>query len=127
MNKYIVSLLFAGFCSAALANSTNYPSTRGFIGPNTGQQTVESVKNGGFFSFFTDDRPVVLTGHIIGAVGGELYTFRDETGEITLDIDHEVWYGIPPITPQTRITVYGEVDNDFLSTHIEVDGIRPAA
>ncbi len=127
MKKYIASLLLAGFCSAAFASQFNNPSARGFVGPNAGSQTVQSIKKTGFLSFFNDDKPVVLTGHIIRALGDERYTFHDETGEITLDIDHKIWFDLPAITPQTRITVYGEVDNDFWSSQVEVDRIRPAA
>ncbi len=127
MKKYIVSFLLAGFCSVAFASQFNKPSSHGFIGPNAQAQTIKSVKKIRFFNLFKDDKPVVLTGYITRALGGDLYSFHDDTGEITLEIDHEIWYGLSAITPDTKITVYGELENYFFNTQVEVDKIRPAA
>ena len=96
----------------------------GFSGPNMGTHTVKSVKSSGFFGLFNDDMPVVLTGHITHALGGEMYAFSDGTDSITVEIDHELWFGMN-ITPQNKVMIYGEVDNDVIRTTIDVDSIRP--
>lgn len=59
-----------------------------------------------------DDLPVVVIGHITSAIGGDHYAFKDGTGEITIEIDHEDWRGVN-ISPQNKVKIYGEVNKDF--------------
>lgn len=93
----------------------------GFSGPASGGfNTAKAVANAGFFS---DETPVVLTGYIISAMGAEMYLFRDSSGEVPIEIDNDDWYGLQ-VNPQTRVTIYGEIDVDFMGTKIDVDRIQ---
>ena len=38
-----------------------------------------------------DDAPVSLKGRIVRRLGKDKYLFRDHTGGITVEIDHDVW------------------------------------
>lgn len=126
MNKRILSLVLMAISSTAQATSEYYNQIGGFAGPSANAQTVQSIKNSGLMGFFNDDIPVVLQGQIVQSLGGEYYTFRDSTGSITLDIDHDVWFGAPQVTPNTTVIIYGEIDKDFLRTTVDVDTIRLA-
>ena len=70
-----------------------------------------------------DDSPVTLTGHIVQRMAGDddNYLFRDATGEIVVDIDHEVFMG-RTVTPETRVRISGEVDKDMMErTTVDVN------
>lgn len=90
----------------------------GFVGPSTQAQitTIAQAKKA------FDDAPCVLTGNIIQklAHSDDKYTFRDKTGEIIVDIDHEKFVG-RTVTPNNIVRLYGEVDRDrFKPTKIDV-------
>lgn len=93
---------------------------QGFSGPSAGLKTVKAVLDAGIFS---DDTPVTLTGHITNSLGDEHYQFTDGTGSITIDIDHDKWFGAQ-VTPQTKITIQGEIDQEFNHTAIDVNHVR---
>ena len=52
---------------------------------------------------------VTLTGNITQAIGREYYTFRDSTGEITIEIERKVWGGIT-VGPSDRVEITAEVE-----------------
>ncbi|MCG3885601.1 NirD/YgiW/YdeI family stress tolerance protein [Photobacterium leiognathi] len=93
---------------------------QGFNGPTYGLKTVKEVLDAGMFS---DDTSVTLSGHISYSLGGENYTFTDGTGSITIEIEHDKWFGAQ-VTPETKITIQGEIDKEFNHTSIDVDYVR---
>ncbi len=107
MKKLI--LLAALVSSSVFANNQviNQPVNAqygGFSGPSVGINTVKSVLDAGMFS---DDTPVSLTGYLVASLGGEIYTFKDNTGTMHVEIDHDKWFGLQA-TPTTKITIYGD-------------------
>ncbi|MEC6798955.1 MULTISPECIES: NirD/YgiW/YdeI family stress tolerance protein [Photobacterium] len=114
------------FATTTPASSTVQPinavatQQQGFSGPSVGLKTVKAVLDAGMFS---DDTPVTLTGHITNSLGDEHYQFTDGTGSITIDIDHDKWFGAQ-VTPQTKITIQGEIDQEFNHTAIDVNHVR---
>lgn len=83
----------------------------GFQGPVGGSQisTVSAALKA------WDDTPATLTGHITQRMAGsdDKYMFRDATGEMLVDIDHELFVG-RVVTPQTTVRLHGEVDKDLM-------------
>ena len=125
MKKLI--LLAALVSSAVFANNQviNQPVNAqygGFSGPSAGINTVKSVLDAGMFS---DDTPVSLTGYLVASLGGEIYTFKDNTGTMHVEIDHDKWFGLQA-TPTTKITIYGEIDKEFNYTKVDVDRVSLA-
>ncbi|MGL5238942.1 MAG: NirD/YgiW/YdeI family stress tolerance protein [Plesiomonas shigelloides] len=104
----LLATLSTAPCFAAYQNSADV-GMGGFSGPSQAPVTVSEVKK---YSVMQDDTPVVLIGRITGAIGGEHYAFKDSTGEITVEIDHEDWRGVN-VSPQNKVKIYGEVDKDF--------------
>ncbi len=88
----------------------------GFQGPSatSGANTVAKALKS------SDDTYVSLTGHIISRIGKEKYTFQDETGTITVEIDDKKFYG-RTVTPETTVRIVGEVDWHVGSNEIDVD------
>ncbi|OPX19141.1 MAG: hypothetical protein BZ151_10810 [Desulfobacca sp. 4484_104] len=88
----------------------------GFKGPGTipKLETVQSIKS------LHDDANVTLEGHLIKKIKEEHYLFKDDTGEIEIEIDDEDFRGVQ-VTPQTKVRIVGEVDRDKDATTIDAD------
>ncbi len=122
--KFLAALLaFAFVCSApafsqaAFSNSSGQnTAVGGFSGPGPGLLTVEQAKG------MSDDSYVAVKGSIVQQLGDEKYLFKDATGTITVEIDHDVWMG-QNIGPQDVVEIHGELDKDLFSAEIDVDRI----
>jgi uncharacterized protein (TIGR00156 family) len=78
----------------------------GFTGP-TRTVTVEQAKT------YAHRTPVIVTGAIVQAIGGDLYIFRDSSGEIILRIGPREWYALGlNISPSDKIEISGELHRD---------------
>lgn len=120
MKKLI--LLAALASSSVFANNHVTNSQQGFSGPTAGISTVKAVLDAGMFS---DDTPVTLTGYLVKSLGNEHYEFKDNTGTIEVEIDHDKWLGLQA-TPKTKITINGEIDKEFNYTKVDVDSVSLA-
>lgn len=76
----------------------------------------------------THKMPVTLEGHIINKIGykKDEYTFKDSTGEIRVDIDHDYFaHHNVEVTPTTKVKIMGRVENEYdkrlRQSHLEVD------
>ncbi|BBM66574.1 YgiW/YdeI family stress tolerance OB fold protein [Vibrio alfacsensis] len=109
MKKLIVMSMLALVSGSALA---------AFNGPDTAAiSTVKDAQNA------ADDSYVLLTGNIVQALGDETYLFKDETGQIEVEIDNEDWRG-QDVSPQDKVAIRGEVDSEWTTTQIDVDTIQ---
>ena len=78
----------------------------GFTGPAQ-IVTVEQVKT------YAHRTPVIVSGTIVQAIGGDLYMFRDSSGEIILRIGPREWYALGSnISPSDKIEISGELHRD---------------
>jgi uncharacterized protein (TIGR00156 family) len=100
MKKYVVTLFIA-----ALFVGTDFVQAQGFVGTSA-QATVAEAHR------MRDDRQVVLTGHIVRNIREEYYLFRDNTGEIRVEIDRRVW-GTLSVTENDLVEIRGEIDRDW--------------
>lgn len=112
MNKF-AGLLFLGI---ALGLSQNAASQ--FVSDSTSVQTVAAVKQMKDNSWFT------LEGNIVKQIRKERYLFRDQSGEIEVEIDDEKWKG-RKVDPSTKVRISGKVEKDWLSSmEVEVKRIE---
>lgn len=122
MKKILSGIILSavlGLPSAVLAEGfqPNAQASGGFQGPGLPVSTVaEALK-------MRDDTAVVLQGKIEKSLGKEDYLFSDDTGSVTIEIDHEDWRG-QTVTPSDTVIIKGEVEKDFLHTEIDVDSIE---
>lgn len=120
--RYLAIALFALFfalpAQAAFEGGQNTGSG-GFSGPGADFQncTVQQAKS------MRDDSFVTLTGSIVSQIDDDDYIFRDNTGEIRVDIDRK-YMPAETITPQTRLRISGEVDKDFGKVEIDVKRVE---
>ncbi|WP_022657015.1 NirD/YgiW/YdeI family stress tolerance protein [uncultured Desulfovibrio sp.] len=119
--RYLFTLVMLAVLAAPAYAAFEGPnsglSMGGFQGPTGGAQadTVEKARNS------RDDAPVALIGNIVERLAGsdDKYLFKDATGQIIVDIDHEIFAG-RTVTPQTRVRLSGKVDKDMMEP-IKID------
>jgi uncharacterized protein (TIGR00156 family) len=113
--KSYVSLLL-GFL---LLSSTSFAQ---FTGPSvTGRlSTVAEARNAPV------DTYVTVTGNIVAHLREDYYTFRDQTGEIRVEIETPVWRN-RKIGPETKVRMVAEVDRNAAGTiYLWVDSLEIA-
>ena len=108
------------FAAAGLLGSAplfaGAPVNGGYSGPGPSVATVRQALS------MRDDTPVVLRGRIVRSLGNERYLFRDDTGTIQLDIDHDKWYGMH-VTADDMVEIHGEVERDWNRTEVDVSRV----
>jgi len=129
----LFSIIFAGaiLVFSAFAESASAQTGGGFEGSQNTVQTHQQGFSGPYADPISvkealslrDDSLVVLRGNIVKGLGGEYYLFRDSTGEIQVEIDHDVWQGLQ-VGPEDTVTIYGEMDKDWSDPdRVDVDRI----
>lgn len=84
----------------------------------TGDITVHTIAQ---IMEMSDDTDVIAEGYITSSIGDEKYIFTDESGEIRVEIDDDLWRG-REVDSQTKIRIFGEFDKKWLrSSEIEVE------
>jgi uncharacterized protein (TIGR00156 family) len=108
--KLLVILLAVAFSESVSAE---------FVGENSSSTTtsIQSIEN------LRDDEHVILEGHIVKKIRSEHYIFKNETGEIEIEIDDEDFRGLK-VAPETKIRISGEVDKDRNTTTIDVEHLE---
>jgi uncharacterized protein (TIGR00156 family) len=95
-----------------------------YVGPSASpelRQVAAVLKDG------RDDQRVRLQGRLVRHVGSDKYLFSDGSGEIRVEIDHDVFPRVP-IGDATRVEIVGEVEKDFLeSPEIDVERLEVLA
>jgi uncharacterized protein (TIGR00156 family) len=122
MKKYTI----LGVCLIMTALSAASVFGQGFTGPGAGTAsgqvrtvTVAQARD------LPDNSLVILTGNIAQSQGRERYTFRDSTGDITIEIDRDLWIllGVS-VVPADRVEIRGEIDIENRVAEIDVKYIR---
>ncbi|WP_394204282.1 NirD/YgiW/YdeI family stress tolerance protein [Shewanella waksmanii] len=95
------------------------PAMAAYVGPSAEKvmKHVSEAENA------TDDMPVELTGKLVKSLGDEKYLFRDDTGEIEVEIDDALWRDIE-VSDDTTVMLRGEVDDEWQGIEIEIDSIN---
>ena len=131
------------FCTCCLvtffSTAAVYAQTGGFTGPSqasagftgptqTGTFPPINVTNSGQIQAMTvaqvqtfpHDAPVILTGNIIRSNGRELYTFRDSTGEITINVGDRTFGGLS-VGASDRVVISGHIRLNRGGQVVEID------
>ncbi len=96
------SLFVLAFCLFGLLSSAAMAQ---FTGPSTAGRpaTVAAAQDVRVGTYVT------LTGHIVNHQRSDYFTFRDDTGEIRVEIAPNVWQG-RQVGPTDKVRIMGEVD-----------------
>lgn len=112
MSKLAI-FLFAGVLFGLAQNAASQ-----FVSDSTNVQTVAAIKQMDDNAWFT------LEGHIVKQVREEKYMFRDQSGEIEVEIDNDKWKG-RKVDPGTKVRIAGKVEKEWLrSMEVEVKRIE---
>ncbi|WP_238928538.1 YgiW/YdeI family stress tolerance OB fold protein [Vibrio sp. S17_S38] len=95
-------------------------SKGGFQGPTKSKRIMKDVISAMNAS---DNSVVELTGNLTMSLGDEDYIFQDPTGEVTVEIDDDIWFG-RVVTPEMNIVIRGEVEKDWNDISIDVDSLE---
>ena len=100
------SILAAALCATVAAFAATTASAQ-FVGGPSKVISVQQLKANG-----QDDQLVVLEGYIVDQVRRKDYTFKDETGTITVEIKDRVFAG-QRVDPKTKVRLEGEFEKEF--------------
>ncbi|MFT3719348.1 YgiW/YdeI family stress tolerance OB fold protein [Pseudorhodoferax sp.] len=110
----LAALLATGTAAFAQAQP---PS--GYTGPSSVPlTTVQQLLAAG-----RDDQPARLQGRLVSHDGGDRYTFADDTGRITAEIDAKDFPPGQAIGAEQRVELHGEFEKGRRTTKFEVDRI----
>jgi uncharacterized protein (TIGR00156 family) len=70
-----------------------------------------------------DGAKVVLEGFIVEDLGGDMYRFRDDTGDIVLTIDKKTW-SEREMDPEFLVWVHGKIDRETDLLKVKVGEIK---
>lgn len=138
MKKVVLASLLALTTATAMAQSP--ATTGGFQGndappPAMKQHKDREFRQGGFVnsqqsvskaadsSKWKDDEYIVLEGNIIRQVGKDDFIFKDNSGEIEVEIERRAWAG-QTISPEDKVKLYAEVDKSWNKIEVEVNRIE---
>jgi len=120
---------FFGVCCFLLLCTPVIVRGQGFNGPGAGASRpgqpaaffepipVSQVKT------LPKDSWVVLSGNIVNTLpGGKYYTFRDSSGDITVEIEPKVWRGLS-VEASDRVTISGEIEIKKGQVSVEVKAV----
>ena len=104
-----------GFALSLSVVSVAIPAFAQFTGPSATVQasTVAAVGSARIGS------DVTLTGNVVGHIRDEYFTFRDETGEIRVEIENRTWQG-RKVGPSDKVRITGEIERGFGGRYIDV-------
>lgn len=108
----MIKTIAALFTVFALSTS----ALAGFDGPRATPKVVTAVS----ISDMRDDTKVTMEGHLVEQLSEEHYLFKDDTGDVKVEIDDKVFRGAN-VTPETRVRLVGEVDKDWQTFTVDVD------
>jgi uncharacterized protein (TIGR00156 family) len=93
----------AGLPPLAAGPSAAAMSPVGFKGPGLAPSTVAQALKA------NDDTDVLLNGQIVRPAGGSKFIFKDDTGEVTIDVDSRL---LPKdqLQPASRVVILGDLD-----------------
>ena len=124
MKKYSI---FGICCLAAIFSATSIYAQQGFTGPSNTRTPQAQMVTVAQAKTFTNETPVVLVGTITQHLGKNKYTFRDTSGEITVEIGKRLVNSIT-FGPNDRVEITGKADNEWTRNgpkyEIEVRSIR---
>jgi len=118
--KIIILFTALLFTINSYASSYEYSQrghSGGFEGPRATHKLVDSVNSIGITRI---NSYVLLEGFLINQIKEDYYTFKDDTGEITVEIYYR-YFRNQTITPKTKIRIQGEVDRKWNKTYIYVN------
>ncbi len=122
-----VALLSGVLATSVFAKDSNDMMMQqgGFTGP-TRAVAIDTVQKALAIHFFDfEEQKFLITGYFVKGLGDEKYLFKDGSGEIVAEVDDKRWRDLQ-VTPQTKVTIAGEIEEGWRSNELDVKRIRLA-
>ncbi|WP_326535561.1 YgiW/YdeI family stress tolerance OB fold protein [Pseudorhodoferax sp.] len=134
-------ILTAAIAAALLAGTVAQAQpAAGYTGPSVGARPAATEKHGSYsgpssvplmgvkqlLETGQDDQHARLQGRIVSHDGGDKYTFADDSGRITVEIDDDRFPPGQTISAEQRVELFGEFDKGLRKREFEVDRITLA-
>lgn len=119
MKKLLMTMLFMGISTISYAQYTgtleDLSSQDFFVSPYEVSRVADVRK-------MPDDIYVTIVGNIVAQKGHdrEKYLFKDESGEIIVEIDKKIWRN-QPVSPETKVKILGELDQSRRADRVKVE------
>lgn len=105
MKKLFTLASLLAISSAAVAGFQGNNQGGGFAAQNASVTTVAQALAG------QDHAAAQITGTIVRQLDDDEFLFRDNTGEIKIDVEDNAWQG-QTVGANEKITIYGQVDKE---------------
>ncbi len=66
---------------------------------------------------------MTLPGNPVAHVRRDIYTFRDASGEMRVEVGPEIWRN-RGVNPETKVQLMGEVDLGISGRYVSVDSLQ---
>jgi len=131
-------IITAAIAAALLAGGiAQAQPAAGYTGPSVGTQPTQAGKHGSYggpssvplltvkqlLETGKDEQHARLQGRIVSHDGGDKYTFADDSGRITVEIDDDRFPPGQNIGAEQRVELVGEFDKGLRKREFEVDRI----
>ena len=128
----------AAIAAALLAGAAAHAQpAAGYTGPSVGARPAATAQHGSYsgpssvplmtvkqlLETGQDDQHARLQGRIVSHDGGDKYTFADDNGRITVEIDDDRFPAGQSIGAEQRVELFGEFDKGLRKREFEVDRI----
>ncbi|MGC3984509.1 MAG: NirD/YgiW/YdeI family stress tolerance protein [Pseudorhodoferax sp.] len=138
MRHPIATAVTATIAAALLAGTAAQAQpAAGYTGPSAGARPAQTERHGSYsgpssvqlmtvkqlLETGQDDQHARLQGRIVSHDGGDKYTFADDTGRITVEIDNDRFPPGQSVSAEQRVELYGEFDKGLRKREFEVDRI----
>jgi len=99
------------FVMVVLSVNTAYGQGFTGIGPGSGTNAQVQTVTASQVRNLWEGSLVILTGNIVNSLGREKFTFRDSTGEVTIEIDSNLWVLLDlTVSANDRVEIRGEIE-----------------
>ena len=116
MRHTTLTLVFATLLATSAAQAQ---PAQGYTGPShVPLMTVKQLLDTG-----RDDQHARLQGRILAHEGGERYTFADDSGRMTVEIDAKDFPAGQAIGADQRVELHGEFEKGLRKVEFEVDSV----
>ncbi|MBM7062803.1 NirD/YgiW/YdeI family stress tolerance protein [Pseudomonas sp. UL073] len=112
MKRHALALLVLPLLSTA-ALAANY----------TGPGSTPAITTAAAALTAADDTPVVLSGQIVKRLQGDKYEFKDASGTIQVEIDHDDWPA-QSVSETAKVKLSGEVEHEHGGHEVDVDRVE---
>ena len=116
MRKTTLTLALTALLATATALAQPAPA---YTGPsNVPLMTAKQLLDTG-----RDDQHARLQGRLVAHEGGDRYTFADDSGRITVEIDAKDFPQGQTIGAEQRVELHGEFEKDWRKVEFEVERV----